>query len=116
MPAYDKTMSNFATLDELIATINARKNTPADASYTAQLLAKGTAKIAQKLGEEATETVIAAMQGDKAELAKESADLLYHLCVLWADQGITPQQVMAVLQARQGQSGLEEKHQRKPSS
>jgi phosphoribosyl-ATP pyrophosphohydrolase len=67
---------------------------------------------AKKFGEEATEAVIAAIQKDKAELAKESADVLYHLAVLWAASGIAPDDVYAVLQAREGQSGLEEKASR----
>ena len=80
-------------------------------SYTAKLLAAGVEKCAKKFGEEATETVIAAIQKDKTELAKESADVLYHLAVLWAASGITPEDVYAVLKSREGMSGLEEKAQ-----
>jgi phosphoribosyl-ATP pyrophosphohydrolase len=101
-------------LDKLFATITSRQGGDPSASYTARLLAAGVEKCAQKFGEEATETVIAAIQRDKGELAKESADVLYHLLVLWAASGITPQDVYAVLQAREGQSGLEEKASRKP--
>jgi len=100
-------------LDKLFATIASRKGADAGTSYTAKLLAAGVEKCAKKFGEEATETVIAAIQKDKTELAKESADVLYHLLVLWAASGITPQDVYAVLQAREGQSGLEEKASRK---
>ena len=99
-------------LDRLFATIAARKGVDAGQSYTAQLLAAGVEKCARKFGEEATETVIAAIQKDKTELAKESADVLYHLLVLWAASGITPDDVYAVLKAREGQSGLDEKASR----
>ena len=103
-------------IDKLFATIAARKGADPSQSYTAKLLASGVEKCAKKFGEEATEAVIAAIQKDKTELAKESADVLYHLLVLWAASGITPQDVYAVLQSREGQSGLEEKASRKMSS
>ncbi|HEX4271018.1 MAG TPA: phosphoribosyl-ATP diphosphatase [Rhizomicrobium sp.] len=100
-------------LDRLFATIAARKGADPAQSYTAKLLAAGVEKCAKKFGEEATETVIAAIQRDKAELAKESADVLYHLAVLWAASGITPEDVYAVLKTRESMSGLEEKASRK---
>lgn len=100
-------------LDRLFATIAARKGSDPKLSYTAQLLAAGVEKCARKFGEEATETVIAAIQRDKTELAKESADVLYHLAVLWAASGITPDEVYAVLASREGTSGLDEKASRK---
>jgi phosphoribosyl-ATP pyrophosphohydrolase len=100
------------TLDRLFAIIASRKDGDPGTSYTAQLLAGGIEKCAKKFGEEATEAVIAAIQKDRSELAKESADVLYHLLVLWAASGITPQDVYAVLQSREGQSGLEEKASR----
>ena len=100
-------------LDKLFATIATRKGADPGTSYTAKLLAAGVEKCAKKFGEEATEAVIAAIQKDKTELAKESADVLYHLLVLWAASGITPQDVYAVLQSREGQSGLDEKASRK---
>ena len=100
-------------LDRLFATIASRMDADPAASYTAKLLAAGVEKCAKKFGEEATETVIAAISRDKEELAKESADVLYHLLVLWAASGVTPQEVYAVLRAREGQSGLEEKASRK---
>ena len=96
-------------LDRLFATIAARKDADPGQSYTAKLLAAGVEKCAKKFGEEATEAVIAAISRDKTELAKESADVLYHLAVLWAASGITPDDVYAVLKAREGQSGLDEK-------
>ena len=102
-------------LDKLFATIAARKGSDPSKSYTAKLLAQGVEKCAKKFGEEATEAVIAAIQKDKTELAKESADVLYHLLVLWAASGITPEEVYTVLQSREGQSGLEEKASRSKS-
>jgi phosphoribosyl-ATP pyrophosphohydrolase len=102
-------------LDHLFATIAARKGSDPSQSYTAKLLAGGVEKCARKFGEEATETVIAAIQKDKGELAKESADVLYHLLVLWAASGITPDDVYAVLKSREGMSGLDEKASRPKS-
>jgi phosphoribosyl-ATP pyrophosphohydrolase len=100
-------------LDKLFATIAARRHADPNQSYTAKLLAAGVEKCAKKFGEEATEAVIAAISRDKTELAKESADVLYHLAVLWAASGITPDDVYAVLRAREAMSGLEEKASRK---
>jgi len=97
------------SLDRLFATIAARKGADPASSYTAKLLAEGVEKCAKKFGEEATEAVIAAISRDRTELAKESADVLYHLLVLWAASGITPEEVYAVLKSREGQSGLAEK-------
>ena len=101
-------------LDRLFATVAARKAAgDSDKSYTAQLLSKGMAHVAKKFGEEAVETVLAAASGDKVQIANESADVLYHLMVLWAVSGVTPDDVYAVLKAREAQSGLEEKASRK---
>lgn len=96
-------------LDDLYAVLLSRKDADPETSYTAKLFAKGETKIAQKLGEEAVETVIEAVRGDNAALAAESADLLYHLLALWAARGVTPDEVWAALEARQGVSGLAEK-------
>ena len=82
-------------------------------AYTAKLFAKGPLKIAQKLGEEAVETVIAATAEGREELADESADLLYHLLVLWSVHGLRPEEVWARLAAREGVSGVSEKASRK---
>lgn len=105
--------SNTDIIRALFETIRSRKGADPSSSYTASLYAKGTAKIAQKVGEEAVETCIEALQGNKEAIAAESADLLYHLMVLWADQGLTPEDVLNVLQKRQGTSGHEEKASRK---
>ena len=78
----------------------------------ASLFDKGTEKIAQKIGEEATETIIEAIKKDKEKLAQESADLLFHLMILWSDAGLKPDDVFDVLQKREGLSGLEEKKNR----
>lgn len=100
-------------LDALAATIASRKTADPESSYTAKLFAKGRKKIAQKVGEEGVETAIAAVSEKPADVVSESADLLYHLLVLWADVGIPPQDVWAELQKRVGVSGVEEKKARK---
>jgi phosphoribosyl-ATP pyrophosphohydrolase len=106
-------MSRFSeTLDRLAATIAARKGADPASSYTAQLLADRP-RAAKKLGEEAVETALAAVSGDKDAVAAESADLIYHWLVLLAACGVDPDAVAARLEAREGRSGLEEKASRK---
>jgi phosphoribosyl-ATP pyrophosphohydrolase len=107
-------MSDTAILDRLFATIAARKGGDAGASYTAKLFAEGRARIAQKLGEESMETAIAAVSRDRDGVVSESADLLYHLLVLWADCEVNPEDVWAKLASREGTSGIAEKASRKP--
>ncbi len=107
------TSQNAGVLERLFAVIESRKGADPTSSYTAKLLAEGKAKIARKLGEEAIETVIAATAGAPADVARESADLLYHLLVLWASAGIKPDQVWAEFAQREGTSGLAEKAARK---
>ena len=107
--------ADATTLDRLFATITSRKGGDPATSYTAKLLAEGRAKIARKLGEEAVETTVAALSEGKERVASESADLLYHLLVLWADCGVAPADVWAQLAAREGKSGIEEKKGRGPS-
>ena len=101
------------TLKRLEAIIAARRTGDPSQSYVASLTARGRAKIAQKVGEEAVETVIAAMTGDKADLTSEAADLIFHLGVLLADAGLSFDDVLAELDAREGVSGLAEKAARK---
>jgi phosphoribosyl-ATP pyrophosphohydrolase len=101
-------------LSRLAATIKARRAEAADKSYTRQLLDVGPERCAKKLGEEAVETVIAAVEGDNGALVAESADLLYHLMVLLKSRGVTLADVEAALGQRTGMSGLEEKAARKP--
>ena len=101
-------------LDRLYATVRSRIGADPETSYTAKLLVQGLGRIAQKVGEEAVETAIEAARleagvSDKGKLAAESADLLYHLTVLWAAAGITPVDIYAVLEQRQGTSGIDEK-------
>ena len=100
-------------LDRLFVTVQARKGADPETSYTAKLYSRGTAKIAQKVGEEAVEAILEAVRGDKAALAAESADLLYHLLVLWADLGLDPAEVWSKLGQREGTSGIDEKKSRK---
>lgn len=102
-----------AILDTLWRTIEARRAAgDIEHSHSARLLARGTAKVAQKLGEEAVECVIEATMGNRAATVLESADLLYHLLVLWVDAGIAPAEVWAELARRQGISGIAEKASR----
>jgi len=99
-------------LKRLEAPIGERMNASPDASYVAKLNAKGVSKIAQKVGEEATETVIAALSGSNDELVSESADLIFHLLVLLKAKGANLDDVCAELDRREGLSGLDEKAQR----
>jgi len=92
-------------LDRLYAVIAARKGGDPQQSYTAKLFSRGTPKIAQKLGEEAVELVIEALRADKPRIVSESADLLYHLLVVWADAGVTATDIWAELARREGTSG-----------
>lgn len=103
---------NARILELLYEVILDRRGADPDTSYTARLFSRGQAKIAQKTGEEAVETVIAAVAGDRAGVVAESADLLYHLLVLWADAGVAPEEVWAELSRREGVGGLVEKAQR----
>lgn len=102
-------------VQRLYDTVCSRKGADPDSSWTARLFSKGRSKIAQKVGEEAVEVVIDAIKNDKSSVIKESADLLYHLCVLWADVGIAPKDVWQELASREGMSGITEKAARKSS-
>ena len=97
------------TLERLERTIAERRKAAPGESYVASLSARGLPVIARKLGEEATETVVAALAGDDAELVGEAADVLFHLLVLLAEKGIPLSAVMAELERREGTSGLAEK-------
>ncbi len=99
-------------LARLWATIEARRGASPETSYTAKLLAAGPAGVARKLGEELLEAVIEAVKGDSAALTRESTDVLYHLLVLWAAAGLTPDNIAAELTRREGVSGIEEKRSR----
>jgi phosphoribosyl-ATP pyrophosphohydrolase len=100
------------TLEKLEATIRSRRSADPAGSYVAKLFAKGRPKIAQKLGEEAVETVIAALSGDRDAVVGEAADLLFHLAILLADLDIPLAEILAELDRREGVSGLVEKASR----
>lgn len=99
-------------LDQLHATVESRKGADPSTSHSAKLMSRGTAKVAQKFGEEAVECLIEAVAGNREALIAESADVLYHLMVLWVDAGIQPAEVWAELERRQGVSGIAEKASR----
>jgi len=101
-------------LERLFRVIQSRRGGDAKASYTAALLAGGTQTIADKVAEEAAEAIAAALTETPERLSAESADLLYHLLVLWADKGVAPAGVWAELARREGVSGLAEKAARQP--
>lgn len=101
------------TLSQLEATIARRRGADPATSYVAKLNTRGLPKIAQKVGEEATETVIAALTGDRAELVGEAADLLFHLLVLLGARDVPLAEVLAELDRREGTSGIAEKAARK---
>lgn len=96
-------------LNRLAATIAERRNASSDGSYTRKLLDGGPAQAARKLGEEAIETVVAALDGDPRALAQEAADLIYHLLVLLETRDVALADVLAELERREGVSGLAEK-------
>jgi len=100
------------TLQRLEQVIAERRNASPDSSYVASLNAKGIEKIAQKLGEEAVETVIASLSGGREDVVAESADLLFHLLVLLQARRIKLDEVMAELDRRDGVSGIDEKASR----
>ena len=96
-------------LDRLhVVVLNRRSADPAR-SHSARLLSRGPAKVAQKFGEEAVECLIEAVAGNQSALVSESADVLYHLIVMWVASGVAPEQVWAELQRREGVSGVAEK-------
>jgi phosphoribosyl-ATP pyrophosphohydrolase len=99
--------------DHLLATIIERRSGDPATSYVARLTAKGRAKMAQKLGEEAVETVIAAVSDNRTEMVGEAADLIFHLAVLLADMGLSFDDIRAELARREGLSGIDEKAGRK---
>ncbi len=99
-------------INRIYQTIVARKNANPQSSYVASLFARGNKKIAQKIGEEATEVVLASAGGDRKEIIHESADLVFHLMALWVTYGITPDEIGAELVRREGVPGLEEKAKR----
>ena len=101
--------SGVAILDHLYETIASRKGTDPTISHSARLLSRGRAKVAQKFGEEAVECLIEAVAGNRSDLIAESADVLYHLLLMWVDGDVQPHEVWAELARRQGVSGIAEK-------
>jgi len=101
------------TLNDLYATILSRKDADPDSSWTAQLLAKGPEKCAEKFGEEAIEAIIAAVKGDTKNLTEEAADVLFHLLVMLTARGVKYEDVLKELERREGKSGIVEKAERK---
>ncbi|HEY5602531.1 MAG TPA: phosphoribosyl-ATP diphosphatase [Gammaproteobacteria bacterium] len=108
-------MASKDILNELAAILEQRKNADPDSSYVASLYSKGLDKILKKIGEEAAETIIAAKNGDPAQIIHETADLWFHTLVLLAQQGLGPDAVLAELQRRFGTSGHDEKATRDQS-
>ena len=102
-----------AVIDRLWDVVMERRNADPATSHSARLLQRGTPKVAQKFGEEAVECIIEAVGGDKAALVAESADVLYHLLVLWVSAGVHPSEIWAELERREGVSGIAEKAARR---
>jgi phosphoribosyl-ATP pyrophosphohydrolase len=99
-------------IDALVSSIEARRDADPSTSYTASLLAAGTPKAARKFGEEAVETIVAALSGNKTDTASEAADAVYHLLVLLAAASVSPSEVATALASRRNQSGHAEKASR----
>ena len=102
-----------AVIDRLWEVVMDRRQADPALSHSARLLSRGTPKVAQKFGEEAVECIIEAVGGDSAALVAESADVLYHLLVLWVSAGVHPSEVWAELERREGVSGVAEKAARR---
>lgn len=101
-----------SVLDRLHEVVLSRRGADPSVSHSARLLSRGTAKVAQKFGEEAVECLIEAVSGNRDALIAESADVLYHLIVMWVAAGVTPNEVWAELERREGISGIAEKASR----
>ena len=105
-------MADAEIIARLFAVIESCRGGDPETSYVAKRLGQGTHKIAQKLGEEAVECALAAVDGGPDEVTAESADLLFHLLLLWASVGVSPEDVFAELARREGISGIAEKNAR----
>jgi phosphoribosyl-ATP pyrophosphohydrolase len=104
-----------AVLDRLWSVVMSRRGADPAVSHSARLLSRGAAKVAQKFGEEAVECLIEAVRGDHDAVVAESADVLYHLVVVWVSTGVAPDEVWAELMRREGVSGIAEKASRAQS-
>lgn len=102
-------ITDAVVLDRLFAVVESRRDADPNISHSARLLSRGPAKVAQKFGEEAVECLIEAIAGNREALIGESADVLYHLLVLWVSSGVNPAEVWAELIRREGISGIAEK-------
>ena len=102
-------VTDAVVLDRLFAVVESRRDADPNTSHSARLLSRGPAKVAQKFGEEAVECLIEAIAGNREALIGESADVLYHLLVLWVSSGVNPAVVWAELIRREGISGIAEK-------
>lgn len=113
IPASLPNAPDARVLDQLWGTVLTRSTANPNESHSARLLSRGTEKVAQKFGEEAVECVIEAVAKNRTALIGESADVLYHLIVLWIDAELRPEEVWSELKRREGMSGLAEKAARK---
>ena len=104
--------SSSSVLDRLWAVVVSRRDADPTISHSARLLSRGVPKVAQKFGEESVECLIEAVSGNKGGVIAESADVLYHLIVMWVASGVTPEDVWAELERREGISGVAEKASR----
>jgi phosphoribosyl-ATP pyrophosphohydrolase len=109
LPPAPEAAAEAAVLDRLWSVVLSRRDADPAVSHSARLLSRGPAKVAQKFGEEAVECLIEAVAGNRAALIAESADVLYHLLVVWVASGVRPDEVWAELQRREGISGIAEK-------
>ena len=112
LPDAEGDASEADVLDRIWSVVMQRRDANPATSHSARLLGRGTAKVAQKFGEEAVECLIEAVAGRREALITESADVLYHLVVLWVDAGVRPEEVWAELKRREGVSGVAEKASR----
>jgi len=103
----------YETLERIAAIINERKSADAGKSYVARLLAESEDAVLKKVGEEATEVILAAKSGDRLDLVRETADLWFHCMILLARHGLGPADVLAELHRREGISGIDEKAARR---
>jgi phosphoribosyl-ATP pyrophosphohydrolase len=113
LPVPASTGASPMVIDRLWDVVQDRRTADPAISHSARLLSRGTPKVAQKFGEEAVECIIEAVAGDKTALVAESADVLYHLLVLWVSAGLHPSEVWAELERREGVSGIAEKAARR---
>jgi phosphoribosyl-ATP pyrophosphohydrolase len=113
LPVPVSTGASPEVIDRLWTVVLGRRTADPAVSHSARLLSRGTAKVAQKFGEESVECIIEAVAGNKTALVAESADVLYHLLVLWVSAGVHPSEVWTELERREGVSGIVEKSARR---